>query len=472
MSDCCSNQSFLSAYDLIVIGAGSGGFAASITAAEQGKTVLLVGYATIGGTCVNIGCIPSKNLIRAIGSLHNTQEANRFAGIEAQAKITNWQALMTQKQQLVNELRQKKYSEVLPKYPTITYLEGKAQLTKTGVVVDGQYYQADKTIIATGASNAIPPIKGLTEIDYLDSTTLLELEELPKSLLVIGGGVIGCELAQALSRAGVAVTICTRRHLLPNEEPEISAAIAKYLQQEGIKLYFELDCKEIKQTDSGYELTSNNAIKTINAEKILVSTGRKPNTEALACEQNGVTLHDSSIKINKYMQTSHPNIYAVGDVTGNDMLVYMAAYGAKLAVNNALNGNAKKYDSSIMPIVTFTDPQVARVGLTQKQAQAAGFDVKISVLPLSQVPRAVVAHNTNGLIKLVADKHSDVLLGAHICATEAGDSIQTAVLAIKNKMTASDLAGTIFPYLTMVEGLKLAAQTFDKDVSKLSCCAG
>ena len=157
------------------------------------------------------------------------------------------------------------------------------------------------------------------------------------------------------------------------------------------------------------------------------------------------------------------------------MFVYMAAYGAKLAIKNAFSDSCcqkQVYDASAMPAVTFTDPQVAHVGLTEEQAKEAGFEVKTSVLPVSQVPRAIAALNTKGVIKLVADKQSDVLLGAHICATEAGDSIQTAVLAIKHKMTATELGGTIFPYLTMVEGLKLSSQTFDKDISKLSCCAG
>lgn len=467
-------------YDLIVIGAGSGGFSAAITAAEQDKTVLLVGYGTIGGTCVNIGCIPSKNLIRAVASLQSARNASRFAGIEAQAKMINWQALIAQKQQLVDTLRHTKYSDILAEYPHITYVTGKAKLNKsgdkTGVVVNAKLYQTNKILIATGSSNAIPAISGLAGIDYLDSTRLLAIKQLPQSLLVIGAGVIGCELAQAFSRAGVKVTICCRSRLLPHEEPEISETLTHAFQQEGISLYQGITYQAITQNSDDYQLSFKNSegLDTlVCTQQVLVSTGRKPNISGLNCEAVGIHLNDKGgITVDEYLATSQPSIYAVGDVTGQDMFVYMAAYGAKLATNNALNGNKKRYDASAMPVVTFTDPQVARVGLSEQQAREAGFDVKTSTLPLSQIPRAIVALNTHGVIKLVADKQTDRLLGAHICAVEAGDSIQTAVLAIKNNMTTSDLANTIFPYLTMVEGLKLAAQIFDKDIGKLSCCAG
>ena len=320
-----------------------------------------------------------------------------------------------------------------------------AVLTQAGVEVEGKSYKAKKTIIATGSSNTIPPIKGLQDIDYLDSTRLLEIEKLPDSLLVIGAGVIGCELAQLFSRAGVLVSICCRSRLLPEEEPEISAALEKIFQKENITVYKGIDYKEIKQNTNSYELLFNNISETVHTEKVLVCTGRKPNTNSLNCDAVGVKLNNKGgINVNQYLTSSNPNVYAVGDVIGRDMFVYMAAYGAKLAVNNALDGNTMHYDASAMPSVTFTDPQVAHVGMTEQQAQQAGFETKVSVLPVAQIPRAIAAHNTDGVIKLVADKKTDTLLGAHICAAEVGDSIQTAVLAIKNKMTSRDLGNTIF----------------------------
>jgi len=357
----------------LVVGAGSAGFSAAITAAEEGARVVLIGHGTVGGTCVNVGCVPSKAMIRAVETLHAATGAERFDGIEAAGQITDWKALVAQKQALVDDLRAAKYTDVLPSYDSVSYMEGQARFTEDGSLqVGSRTIHAPKVIVATGSSPHVPDIPGLDGIDWLDSTSALEQEQLPKSMMVMGGGYIGVEIAQIFARAGVEVTIVTRRGLLPEAEPE----------------------------------------------------------------------------------------------------VYMAAYGAKLAAKNAMNGNSLAYDNSVMPAVVFSDPQVASVGLTEAQANAAGHDVVTSVLGLEHVPRALAARDTRGLIKLVADKQSKKLLGAHIIAPEGADSIQTAAMALKMGMTYDDLGAMIFPYLTTVEGLKLAAQTFEKDVAKLSCCAG
>jgi mercuric reductase len=213
--------------------------------------------------------------------------------------------------------------------------------------------------------------------------------------------------------------------------------------------------------------------ETIEAEQMLVTTGRRPNTDGIGLRDCGVELlPHGGIKVDEYMCTTKPGVYAAGDVTGRDPFVYMAAYGARIAAENALTGDKKRYDATAMPAIVFTDPQVATVGLAEAAARERGLEVKISVLPLDQVPRALAAHDTRGLIKLVADAHNGKLLGAHVLAPEGADSIQTAALAIKCGLTAEQLAETIFPYLTTVEGLKLAAQAFAKDIAKLSCCAG
>jgi mercuric reductase len=206
---------------------------------------------------------------------------------------------------------------------------------------------------------------------------------------------------------------------------------------------------------------------------VLMTTGRAPNTAGLGLTEVGITLTtNGGIMVDDRMRTSKSGVYAAGDVTGRDQFVYMAAYGAKLAALNALNGNSLIYDNTTMPWVVFTDPQVAGVGLTEVAAKSCGYETKTSIAPLDQVPRALAARDTRGLIKLVADKQTDRLLGAQILAPEGADSIQTMVLAIKFGMTTQQLGATIFPYLTTVEGIKLAAQGFGKDVTKLSCCAG
>jgi mercury(II) reductase len=475
MSECCAPGAKADGeYDLAVIGAGSAGFSAAIAAAELGANVALIGHGTIGGTCVNVGCVPSKTMIRATETLHHAEAASRFAGIRAEGRITDWQAVMHQKDELVTSLRQAKYVDLLPSYNTVAYREGQARLTGEGVTVNGDPIKAGKIIIATGAAAALPSISGIETVPYLTSTTALELEQLPKSLLVIGGGYIGCELGQMFARAGVKVTITVRRRLLPEAEPEISDALTRYFVEEGIVVRNGLSYREIRQAPEGIALSvvADGRAETITAERVLITAGRRPNSEGFGFAESGIELlANGGVKVDDRMRTSKLGVYAAGDVTGRDQFVYMAAYGARIAAENALNGNSKRYDATVVPAVVFTDPQVASVGLTEAEARGQGLKVKTSTLKLSYVPRALAARDTRGLIKLVAEASSGKLLGAHILAPEGADSIQTATLAIKCGLTVEQLAETIFPYLTTVEGLKLAAQTFTKDVAKLSCCA-
>ena len=478
MSDCCANENDTNTEpDILVIGAGSAGFSAAITAAEVGANVVIAEEGMIGGTCVNVGCVPSKTLIRATEAVHKGNNTDRFDGLKGGSEIFDWKALVQQKQQLVESLRKAKYEDLLPEYPNISYVTGRARFTgnRHEVDVDGILYHPTKIILATGASAALPPIDGIQSVRVLDSTNALELESLPKSLVIIGGGVIGCELGQMFARAGVKVTICCRRRLLPEVEPEVSAALAEHLRNEGVIVCEGVGYQKIGQAGNSVKLSCqiNDGVKIIVAEQVLAAAGRKPNTKSLHLENAGIDLNGKGgIKIDEHMRTSNPNVYAVGDVTGQDMYVYMAAYGGKLAARSAFNGDSGRYDNAAMPAVVFTDPQVATVGLTEAQAKAKGYDVKTSVITLDNVPRFIVSRETSGLIKLVADSKTDKLLGGTIFASEAGDSIQTVVMALKARLTTEELGDTIFSYLTAAEGLKLAAQGFNKDVRKLSCCAG
>ncbi|MEH6403220.1 MAG: mercury(II) reductase [Sneathiella sp.] len=462
-------------YDFVVIGAGSAGFSAAITAAENGARVALVGHGTIGGTCVNVGCVPSKTLIRAAEAVHHTNTASRFNGIAATAKLEKWREVVAQKQELVTDLRQAKYLDLLPEYKNVTYLEGPAHFTEDGLLVGGHQINGGKIIIATGSVPNIPTIPGIEDVAYLTSTTAFELEQLPSSLLIIGGGYIGCEIAQMFARFGVHVILVTRSRLLPDAEPEISEALTHYFRDEGITVHEGLSYEKILGIETGVELAVSQDGKnsTIKAEKVIVATGRTPNTKGLGLGIADINRTDEGgIVVDEYMRTSRPGVYAAGDVTGTDQFVYMAAYGAKIAAENALFGDHRQYNNIAMPAVVFTDPQVASVGYTEALAKASGYAVLTSVLPLKHVPRALAARDTRGLIKLIAEAGSKRIIGAHILAPEGADSIQTAALAIRNQMTFTELGDMIFPYLTTVEGLKLAAQTFEKDVSKLSCCAG
>jgi mercuric reductase len=267
----------------------------------------------------------------------------------------------------------------------------------------------------------------------------------------------------------------TRSRLLPEAEPEIAEALTRILRDEGITVRTNLTYSRIDQKNGNTELTihADGQTEVLAAGQVLVTTGRTPNITGLGLEAADIQLNaNGGIVVDDRMRTTRLDVYAAGDVTGRDQFVYMAAYGAKLAAQNALGRDDRAYDNETMSWVVFTDPQVAGVGLSEVQARHQGFTVKTSVVPLDQVPRSLAARDTRGLIKLIADATTDRLLGAQILAPEGCDSIQTAALAIRFGMTAQELGDTIFPYLTTVEGLKLAAQTFNRDVSKLSCCAG
>ncbi|WDR00539.1 mercury(II) reductase [Devosia sp. J2-20] len=474
--DCCTIPSVdKDTFDIAVIGAGSAGFSASITAAEAGKRVALIGHGLIGGTCVNVGCVPSKAMIRAAEAIYGARTAMRFPGVSGSAQVDDWGALMAGKEALVAGLRQKKYADLLPGYENITYFdEGAAVLVKDGVKVGNRLIQAPRIIIATGGRPSLPSIAGIADVPTLDSTSLLELDTLPDSLIFVGGGYIGVELAQMMARMGVKVTVVCRSRLLPEVEPEVSEALAQVFDDEDIAVRSGVTYDGCR-ADGGsviLSVTQNGRPLELSADHLVVTTGRSPNTDRLGLEAMGVaTDRRSAIKVGDDMQTTRPGVYAAGDVTDRDQFVYMAAYGAKLAAKNAMGGT-ERYDNAAMPWVVFTDPQVAGVGLTESGAISAGHEVKTSVLTFDNVPRALAARDTRGVIKLIADANTDGLLGGVILAPEGSDSIQTLALALKFGMTTKALGETLFPYLTTVEGLKLAAQTFDRDVAKLSCCAG
>src|SRR5262249_33183677 len=275
-----------------------------------------------------------------------------FAGLAGTARIDDWRAVVRQKDELVAGLRQAKYIDLLGSYDRIDYREGQARLVDGGVAVDGNLINSGRGIIAAGAAPALPSISGIETVPYLTSTTALELERLPKSLLVIGGGYIGAELGQMFARTGVKVTIVCRSRLLPGAEPEIGKALTAYLRQEGISIRDGLSYRDIRQGPDGITLRfiADDVAQAVTAEQVLVATGPRPNTAGMGLQEAGVELMPSgAIKVDDRMRTTSPGVYAAGDVTGRDEFVYMAAYGARISAENALNGDGRRYDATATP---------------------------------------------------------------------------------------------------------------------------
>ncbi|HCP96485.1 MAG TPA: mercury(II) reductase [Pseudoalteromonas sp.] len=475
-SCCSSDNSQPEQLHVAIIGSGSGAFASAIKAAEGGARVTIIeGADVIGGCCVNVGCVPSKILIRAAQLAHQ-QRTNPFDGLENIQPQLSRSLLAHQQTARVEELRGAKYQSILENNPALSLLKGYARFKNENTLLvqmaDGSEEElvADRILIATGSTPSIPPIDGLVDTPYWTSTEALFSEELPSSLVVIGSSVIALEIAQAYARLGSSVTVLARHTLLYAEDPLLGEKLTECFEKEGIRVLNNTQASHVSYSNNGFSLETNEG--TLTAEKLLISTGRHANTDKLGLENVGVETDKSgAIVVNSMMETSTANIYAAGDCSNMPQFVYVAAAAGSRAGINMTGGNAQ-LDLSTMPAVIFTDPQVATVGLTEEQAITGGFEVISRVLDMENVPRALANFETDGFIKLVADKSTGKILGAQILAHEGGELIQSAALAIHNKMTVEELAGQLFPYLTMVEGLKLCAQTFSKDVKELSCCAG
>jgi mercuric reductase len=463
-------------FDLAIVGGGSAGFAAAIKGADLGARVALIEGGTLGGTCVNVGCVPSKTLIRAAEAQHRRVH-HGFQGIPMSDGRPDWAMVRGQKDGLVAELRQAKYWDVLRSYEAVTLFEQRAEITSGHSVrlANGHAIAAGKIVVTTGASPWAPPIPGLADVGYLDNVTAMELDRLPDSLIVIGASAVGLELAQMFARLGVKVSVLEALPRVASaEDPEIGSALGAYLQEEALDVHAGIEITQVARGGDGYTVSFKDAgsTHTTHAAQLLVATGRRANAKGFGLETLGVKLgRKGEIVVNEYLQTASPEVYAAGDVIGDPMFVYVAAYGGALAAENALTGNLRRYDLTALPKVTFTDPAVASVGLTEDQARAQGIEPLVSKLPLEHVPRALAARDTRGFVKLVADATTRKIVGAHILAAEAGEMITEPALAIKYGLTIENLTSAFHPYLTLSEGIKLAAQTFDKDVAKLSCCA-
>jgi mercuric reductase len=470
-------------YDLAVIGSGGGAFAAAIAARTKGRTVVMIERDTVGGTCVNTGCVPSKALLAAAEARHVSLDG-RFPGITVTPFGVDLSRLIDAKRDLVESLRAEKYIDLAAEYGwdilhgTATFATDATDPVLRVELVDGgtATVEAGHYLIATGSTSWAPPIDGLADAGYLTFTTAMELDTLPTSMIVVGGNAIGLEQAQLWNRLGVDVTVVEAlARLAPFEEPDVSAVIEEVFTREGIGVITGAAITRADRDPSGYRVALTGADgrpSELRAEQLLVATGRRPVTAGLNLAAVGVkTGPRGEVVVDDYLRTGNPRIWAAGDVTGHPQFVYVAGAHGTLVADNAFDDARRTLDYHHLPRVTFTSPAIASAGLTDAQAVEQGYACECRVLPLEYVPRALVNRDTHGLIKLVADTGTGRLLGAHVVAEGAGDVIATAVYAFANDMTVQQMADLWCPYLTMAEGIKLAAQTFTRDVSKLSCCA-
>jgi len=472
-----------SGFDLAIIGSGGAAFAAAITARDSGASVVMIERGTVGGTCVNTGCVPSKALLAAAGA-HHVALDQRFPGITTQAGPADMAALTGGKDELVAAMRAGKYTGLAAEYgwqilagtARFTGDAGAPRLEVTRSDGGTQVIEAVHYLVATGAAPWIPPIDGLAEAGYLTSTTAMELSELPESMLVIGGNSVGLELGQLFARLGTRVTIAEALdRLAPSAEPEVSAAIEDVFDDEGIGILTAATVAAVQRRGPGRSA----AIKTAGGQKrelaageILVAAGRRPVTAGLNLAAVGVQTGEAGeILTDAFQRTASPRIWAAGDVTGGPQFVYVAAAQGTRAAANALDQAGRTVDYTALPKVTFTSPAIASAGLTEAELIQAGVSCDCRVVPLAAVPRAIVSRDTRGVIKLVAEAGTGRVRGAHAVADGAGEVIAAATYAIRAQMTVTDLADTWAPYLTMSEALRLAAQAFSRDISRLSCCA-
>jgi len=464
------------ALHIAVIGSGGAAMAAALKAVEAGAQVTLIERGIIGGTCVNVGCVPSKIMIRAAHIAHLRRESPFDDGLPATPPTVLREQLLAQQQGRVDELRHAKYEGILQSTPAITVLRGSARFLDghrlSVVLAEGGEREVafDRCLIATGASAAVPPIPGLKDTPYWTSDEALASGSIPPRLAVIGSSVVAVELAQAFARLGSRVTILARSALFFREDPAIGEALTAAFRLEGIDVLEQTQASQVSHANGEFVLSTNHG--ELRADQLLVATGRTPNTQGLNLEGAGVQLDErGAIQIDQGMRSSAADIYAAGDCTNQPQFVYVAAAaGTRAAIN--MTGGEATLNLDAMPAVVFTDPQVATVGYSEAEAHHAGLETDSRTLSLDNVPRALANFDTRGFIKLVAEAGSGRLLGVQAVAPEAGELIQTAAIAIRARMTVQELADQLFPYLIMVEGLKLAAQTFTKDVKQLSCCAG
>lgn len=466
------NPSPQARYDLVVIGAGTAGLVVAAGAAGLGiglKVALIEKY-LMGGDCLNFGCIPSKCLIRSARVLGELENAEAL-GITIPEKVeVDFPAVMARMRQVRADISDQDSAERLRNLGVDVFLGEARFIDHDAIAVDDQILEYKKAVIATGARAVHPAIPGLAEAGFCTNETIFSLTQLPKRLGVIGGGPIGCELAQTFQRLGSQVSLFHHHARLLNKEDIDAAEIIQHaFREEGIQLILNSQVQSVEKTEDGKIIyyTDKGQSAAVTVDEILIGAGRAPNVEGLDLETVGVAYDArTGVKVNDYLQTTNPKIYAAGDICLNWKFTHAADAAARIVLKNTLfspfNLGRYKLSTLIMPWVTYTDPEIAHVGLYESEAQAQGIEVSTIKIPLSKVDRAIADGETEGFVKILHKKGSDQILGATIVARHAGEMISEVTTAIVGKIGLSQLASVIHPYPTQAEGIKKAADAYRK----------
>lgn len=449
--------------NLLVIGAGSAGLVSAYIAATVKAKVMLVEKASMGGDCLNTGCVPSKALIRAAKSVNDIQTASQF-GVQVGSPTVDFTKVMARVQEVIADIEPHDSIERFTNLG-VDCVQGNARLLSPWQVdIDGRVVSAEKIIVATGASPIVPAIPGIDEVEPLTSENLWQLQQLPERLLIMGGGAIGCELAQAFHRLGAQVTLVEgMSQLLPREDTDIVARLTQQLTDEGVRVLTDYSVTSFNQQASGHNaVLSRSAANQVNVEfdRVLVAVGRRANTAEFGLQELGIELNaDGTVAVDRYLGTSCPTIFACGDVAGPYQLTHAAGHQAWFAGVNALFGQFKKFavDYKVMPQTIYTDPQLARVGLNQREAAEQGIEVEVTEYDLADLDRAITDGNANGVVKVLTAPGSDRILGATILGPEAGELLTEFVTAMKFNLGLNKILATIHSYPTLSEANKYVA---------------
>ncbi len=449
--------------NITVIGGGPGGYVAAIRAAQLGAKVTLVEKVKIGGTCLNCGCMPTKALMHS-SEIYEETLSSKDVGIIAKDVEVDWAKVQANRAGITEKLTAG--VRALIKTNKISLIEGDAVFVgPKSVKVNGKVLNADKVIIATGSKPTVPNIPGVKESKYvIDSTSCLTLDHIPESLFVIGGGVIGLELGSVYARFGAKVTVVEMMPtLLPLMDDELTAMLRAQLEAKGIEIYTESKVVSIADLEDSarIEVLTPAGKQEFTAEKVLVCTGRTPNTDGLGLDKAGVVLENGFISVNEKMETSVQGVYAVGDCNGKLMLAHAAMAMGEIAAENAMGGN-NSFDPINSPSCAYVGPECAGVGFTEKQLKEMRIDYKAGRFPTSANGKSLVMGHTDGMVKILAGKKYGEILGVHILAPRATDLIEEAALAIKLECTLEEFIGTIHCHPTVAEAVREGAMAADK----------